>query len=239
MNIMRLRISILSFAAVQINPQAVTKRCVLYTSKTGGYNKRKRRISMNEMIEKMLTRHAIRRYQEKQLDEETLAQILQAGLYAPSAGNNQRSRIVVCQDKEINEQLGRLSRHMQFKNGDPAQIAQPISADQPSIKDDLTILDGFYHAPTVLTIFSLKMKYAREDAAMIAENIQLAAHFLGVGACYVGRTEEVFNTEVGRALLEAWGIEDDLVPVGNVVLGYREGPEPHPKPRKQGRILRV
>lgn len=48
------------------------------------------------MIQKIITRHAIRRFQEKQLDEETLNQILQAGLYAPSAGNNQYSRIVVC-----------------------------------------------------------------------------------------------------------------------------------------------
>jgi nitroreductase len=60
---------------------------------------------MNEIIEKMLTRHVIRRFQDKQLDEETLQQILTAGLYAPSAGNNQRSRIVVCQDREINERL--------------------------------------------------------------------------------------------------------------------------------------
>ena len=194
---------------------------------------------MNEMIEKMIARHAIRRFQDRQLEEDVLEQILEAGLYAPSAGNNQRSRIVVCQDKEINERLGRLSRCVQFKDGDPAQVAQSISADQPSIKDDLTLLDGFYHAPTVLTIFSPEMKYTHEDAAMIAENIQLAAHFLGVGACYVGRTEEVFETEVGRALREAWGIAEDLVPVGNVLLGYREGPEPHTKPRKEGRILRV
>lgn len=50
---------------------------------------------MNEMLQKMLTRHAIRRFQEKQVPEELLEQILQAGLYAPSAGNNQYSRIVV------------------------------------------------------------------------------------------------------------------------------------------------
>ena len=74
---------------------------------------------------------------------------------------------------------------------------------------------------------------------MVAENIQLAAHFLGVGACYVGRTEEVFHTEYGRALRAAWGIEEDLASVGNVLLGYREGPKLHAKPHKEGRILRV
>ena len=74
---------------------------------------------------------------------------------------------------------------------------------------------------------------------MIAENIWLAAHFLDVGACYVGRTEEVFATEYGQMLRKEWGIADDLVAVGNVLLGYREGPAPRDKPRKEGRILRV
>lgn len=194
---------------------------------------------MNEMIEKMITRHAIRRFQDRQVEEKALEQILQAGLYAPSAGNNQRSRIVVCRDRAVNERLGQLSRYMQFKDEDPAKVAHSVSAEQPSIKDDLTLMDGFYHAPTVLTIFALRMKYAHEDAAMIAENIQLAAHFLGIGSCYVGRTEEVFDTEYGRALLKEWGIAEDLVPIGNVLLGYRDGPEPRAKPRKEGRIVRI
>lgn len=109
---------------------------------------------MNEMIEKMLTRHAIRRFEDRQVEEESLQEILQAGLYAPSAGNNQRSRIVVCQDRELNQKLGELSRYMQFKGGDPAKLSHSISAEQPSIQDDHTLVDGFYHAPTVLTIFA-------------------------------------------------------------------------------------
>lgn len=194
---------------------------------------------MNEMIEKMLTRHAIRRYQEKQVDEETLDQILQAGLYAPSAGNGQRTMIIVCQDREVNEKLGQLSRQAMFKNIDPKAVTRTISAEQPSILDDLSIMSSFYHAPTVLTIFAQQMKYTYEDAAMAAQNIQLAAHFLGVGACYVGRTGEVFDTEYGRMLKEKWGVPEDYQAVGNVLLGYREGPEPHAKPRREGRILRV
>ena len=116
------------------------------------------------------------------MEEEALQEILTAGLYAPSAGNNQYSRIVVCQDPDVNLKLGKLSRYMQFKGQDPAKTARSISADQPSIQDDFTILDGFYGAPTVLTIFTRPGQYAHDDAAMIAENIMLAAHFLGVGS---------------------------------------------------------
>ena len=74
---------------------------------------------MNPMIEKMTTRHAIRRFQNRQVEEEALQEILTAGLYAPSAGNNQYSRIVVCQDPDVNLKLGKLSRPLYL--GRPAQ----------------------------------------------------------------------------------------------------------------------
>lgn len=194
---------------------------------------------MNEILQMMKTRHAIRRFQDKQLDDATLNAILEAGLYAPSAGNNQYSRIVVCQDSEVNEKLGCINRWMMFKGKEPASVAHAISADQPSIQDDFTIMSGYYGAPTVLTIFTRGGQYASADGAMIAANIWLAAHVLGVGACYIGRTEEVFATEYGMEMRKAWGVPDDMVPVCNVLLGYREGPAPHDKPRKEGRILRV
>lgn len=194
---------------------------------------------MNEIVQKMLTRHAIRRFEDRQIEEDALEQILQAGLYAPSAGNNQYSRIVVCQDKEVNEKLGRINRYMQFKGNDPKSVAHSVSTEQPSIQDDFTIMSGYYHAPIVLTIFTKNHKYAYEDAAMIGENLMLAAHFLDIGACYVGRTEEVFATEYGLETRKKWGIPDDMVAVCNVLLGYRKGPAPHDKPRKEGRIIRV
>lgn len=194
---------------------------------------------MNEILQMMKTRHAIRRFQDRQLDDATLNAILEAGLYAPSAGNNQYSRIVVCQDREVNDKLGRINRWMMFKGKEPASVAHAISADQPSIQDDFTIMSGYYGAPTVLTIFTRGGQYASADGAMIAANIWLAAHALGVGACYIGRTEEVFSTEYGMEMRKAWGVPDDMVPVCNILLGYREGPAPHDKPRKEGRILRI
>lgn len=194
---------------------------------------------MNEMIEKMISRHVIRRFKNEHVKEEELNEILEAGLFAPSAGNSQASRIVVCQDKEINDKLGRINRFMQFKDKDPKTVAHSISTDQPSIQDDFTIMSRYYNAPTVLTIFIRNNVYGPQDAAMIGENIMLAAHFLGIGACYVGRTDEVFATEYGMEMRKKWGIPEDYIAVSNVLLGYREGPEPHSKPRKEGRIIRV
>ncbi|MGL4791270.1 MAG: nitroreductase family protein, partial [Anaerotignaceae bacterium] len=151
--------------------------------------------------------------------------------------NNQRSRIVVSQDTDVNLTLGRLSRDLQFKNT-PMQTAY-VSSEQPRIKDDLKILDGYYGAPTVLTIFVPNHNFPREDVAMIAENIMLASHFVGVGSCYIGRTEHVFKTEYGQTLRKQWGIEDNLLAIGTVILGYVDGVLPKPKPRKENRIIYV
>lgn len=142
---------------------------------------------MNAAIEKMLTRHAIRRFRPEQISEAELRQVLEAGLYAPSAGNNQESRLVVCQNAELNEKLGRINRFMQFKGQNPAAVAHAISAEQPSIQDDFSILSGYYGAPTVIPLFTRDSKYRYEDADIMGENMLLAAHFLGLDACYVGR----------------------------------------------------
>lgn len=194
---------------------------------------------MNKIIEKIVTRHAIRRFQDKQVSEAALEEIITAGLYAPSAGNRQYSRIVVCQDKEVNLKLGKISRYMQFKGADPQTMSHFISADQPSIQDDFTIMDGFYGAPTVITIFTQDSRYSHDDAAMIGENIMLAAHFLGIGSCYIGRAKDVFNTEYGMRIRKEWGVPDDLVAVSHVILGYSKGPTPGVKARKEGRVIRV
>ena len=194
---------------------------------------------MNEMIEKIISRHAIRKFQDKQVEEDALEQILQAGLYAPSAGNNQYSRIVVCQDREINLQLGKLNRSADPVSTTPPEKIKPISAEQPSIRDDLSIKTAFYNAPTVLALFARNSRYAHDDAAFMAENMWLAAHFLGLGACYVGRAEETFATEYGWELRRKWGVPEDMTPIGHLLLGYIDGPEPHAKPRKEGRIIRT
>ena len=44
---------------------------------------------MNEVMNTILHRRSIRRFEPKQIEEPALQQIIQAGLYAPSAGGRQ------------------------------------------------------------------------------------------------------------------------------------------------------
>lgn len=194
---------------------------------------------MHELIEKIISRRTIRRYKPEQVDLELIEQIVEAGLYAPSAGNGQGTKLVVCRDVELNAQLGKVSRLLQFGGEEPTELKWHVSDDQPSILDDINIKDGFYGAPTVITIFSGDGGFCRENAAMVAENMMLAAHFLGLGSCYIGRAKALFDMKQPKQLQVKWGIPEDYIAVGHVLVGYRDGGEPKAKPRKEGRVIYV
>lgn len=89
---------------------------------------------MRTVMEAILHRRAIRRFDTRQVDEGVLAQILEAGLYAPSAGGGQRPLFVVCQNRELNLLLGKNKRaHSQPRM---AKGGRYVSKEQPSIADD-------------------------------------------------------------------------------------------------------
>ena len=71
-------------------------------------------------------------------------------------------------------------------------------------------------------------------------NMMNAAHSIGLGACWINREREMFDTEEGRALMAEWGLPDDLMGVGALALGYPAAEPKAPKPRKEGyyRIIR-
>lgn len=194
----------------------------------------------NEIIETIMHRRTIRRFEEKQIEEDVLQQILQAGLYAPSAGGRQGVLFAVCQDKEVNERLGKIKR----ANSNPqmATTASYVSKEQPSIADDPNLKNAFYDAPTVITLFVPKnFLFAAEDCAAAAENMMLAADSLGVGSCYIGQGWTAFADPYGQEILRHWNIRTDYYAVMQLLLGYprEDDKHPTPKPRKEGRIIRI
>ena len=194
---------------------------------------------MSELMETILHRRSIRRFDKRQIEEEALQQILEAGLYAPSAGGRQSPLFVVCQDREVNERLGKIKRG----NSNPrmATATSYVSREQPSIADDSNLKNAFYDAPTVITLFAPKnFLFSAEDCAAAAENMMLAADSLGVASCYIGQGWTAFADPFGQEILRKWEIRPDYYAVMQLLLGYPRKGDSHPlaKPRKEGRIFR-
>lgn len=195
--------------------------------------------AQNKVMENIMSRRAIRRFDERQLLEEDLQQILQAGLYAPSAGGRQGVIFAVCQDKLVNEKLGKIKR----ANSNPqmATATAYVSREQPSIADDPKIINAFYNAPTVITLFAPKnFLFSAEDCAVAAENMMLAATSLSIGSCYIGQGWTAFADPFGQEILHKWGIRSDYYAVMQLLLGYPREGDKHPsaKQRKNDRVLR-
>ena len=195
---------------------------------------------MPDIFETILHRRSIRRFELKQIEEAALQQILQAGLYAPSAGGRQGVIFAVCQDKAINERLGKIKR----ANSHPRMATETsfVSREQPSIADDPKLTNAFYDAPTVITMFAPKnFLFAVDDCAVAAENMMLAADALGIGSCYIGQGWTAFADPYGQGILQQWNIPTDHYAVMQLLLGYPREGDKHPtaKPRKAERVIRI
>lgn len=171
----------------------------------------------NPTLETLKTRRSVRSYLPKQVDEDALQAILEAGTYA-ATGMNRQSPIIVCvQDPAARETLRRMNAAVMGSDGDP-----------------------FYGAPTVLVVLADKnIRTCVEDASLVIGNLMNAAFSVGVDSCWIHRAKEEFETDEGKALLASWGIVGDYIGVGHLILGYRAGDLPPVRPRKENYIYRV
>ncbi|MBQ8159422.1 MAG: nitroreductase family protein [Clostridia bacterium] len=174
---------------------------------------------MNEALNNLLTRRSCRAYKPEQVKTEDLDAILEAGTYAATGMGKQSPLIVAIQDPETVKQVERLNAGVM---GNP---------------------DGhtFYGAPTVVVVFGHSDSALElADANLVIGNLLNAANAVGVDSCYIWRARESFDSEEGQALKKAWGIPEEYIGVGNVILGYGtpEGKRPA-APRKEDYIRKV
>jgi len=192
-----------------------------------------------EMLEMLKTRRAIRKYLYTPVAREQLEAIIEAGLYAPNPGGGQGTKIIMLEDKELIEKIGIVNAACENRNWG----GRNVSADQPSIIDDLSIKSGFYGAPAlgIVCIPRASATYVNAigGAFTVAENMVIEAYALGVSSCIVGRAEATFKDPEMAALLDKWGLDPAYMPLVFVCLGYINGEYPKAKPRKEGRVLYI
>jgi nitroreductase len=197
---------------------------------------------MNEVIKNIISRRSIRKFQSRQIEEDTLNEILLAGAYGPSAGGRQSPVFAVCQNQQINEELGKINFEIlkQIMDKRPPMDPKAKTQEKPKAMDFSSVNSAFQGAPTVITLFAPKDWYNFTiDCAVSAENMMLAANSLGIASCMIARAQETFETDFGKKLKAEWGIDDIYEAKIHVILGYQDGETPEPKPRKDDRIIRI
>ena len=191
-----------------------------------------------EMLEFMKQRRSIRKYQDRKVEKAKLDMIAEAGIYAPNPGGRQGTKIIMLSDAAVIDQIGVINADCENRSWSTG-----VSADQPSIIDDLSIKSGFYGCPALGIVCVRKSAKTAVNgigsAFVCAENMVLEAHALGISSCIVGRAEATFAHPEARAYLSEWGLDEEYTPMVFVCLGYIDGEYPKAKPRLDGRIIHI
>ena len=133
----------------------------------------------NDFLTLIKTRRSIRAYKPDAVPADTLARVLEAGTYAPSAMGEQSATIVAVETKAYRDRLTKLN-------------AAVIGRD----------VDPYYGAPVIVVVLGdgERANYLA-DGSCVLENLMLAAHAEGLGTVWVNREREIFDSPDGKALL--------------------------------------
>ena len=171
---------------------------------------------MNEVLKAIKERRSTKSFKSDMVPMEIIDQICEAGKWAANGKGAQAGMIVAVTDKETRDKLSRLN-------------AAVMGADT----------DPFYGAPVVLVVLADKsVPTYVYDGSLVMGNLMLAAHSLNVGSCWIHRAKQVFESEEGKEILAALGIEGQWEGIGNCIIGYADE-EKQPKPRKENWVYKA
>ena len=172
---------------------------------------------MAETLVTIKKRSSVRSFKPEPVAKEIVDQIVEAGTCAATGMNRQSPIILVIDDPQVRDELSRINAAAMGAENDP-----------------------FYGAPNVIVVLAdSSVRTYLYDGTLVMGNMMLAAEDLGVGACWIHRAKEEFESEYGKALLAKAGIEGDYEGIANLILGYPEGEKPAPKKHKDNYVYHI
>jgi nitroreductase len=159
-------------------------------------------IKMN-VFEAIATRRSIRKYTSQDVPMELLGVVLDAGRYAPSAGNIQNWRFILIKNPENKQRIAEACEQQLWISEAPVVVV--VVAETEKIKQ-------FYGLRG-------ERLYAVQNCSAAIENMLLTAHALGMASCWVSAFDEdmlkrVINVppEVRPQAVLPIGYPDEVVP---------------------------
>ena len=168
---------------------------------------------MNETLKNIRNRRSIRAFLPEQLNDTDVQDIIEAGIYAPSATNKQPWHFTVIQRKDIIDRL----------NADFKECASKSDNEYVRRFADNEKFHVFYNAPTVVLVSGDKNnEFASVDCAAAVENMLVAAQSLDIGSCWVGLIAYLLNSNEGIEWAKELGIPDGFKQIHAICLGYKK-----------------
>jgi nitroreductase len=165
----------------------------------------------DQLLTLMKARRSIRQYQDRDVPEEAIQQILEAGRWAPSASNRQPWHFIVIRQPEIRQAV---AEHAAYYFIRWAHVEE---------------------APVIIALCGetgnrVYRQFLHEDIGIAGTQMMLEAAALGLGTCWIGGLDR-------KAIGDVLKLPDSVELVGLLTLGYPdESPEP-PARKPMARIV--
>ena len=154
-----------------------------------------------DLFEAIQNRRSIRRFEDRSVPDDIVKKIVEAGQWAPSACNRQDWKFIVIDSQDVKDRIVKeTAAHFVSKSPLLILVVYSNQTDNLEYKDHLL------------------------SAAMAIQNMQLAAHALGIGACCVN------NLPTKAKLRKILDIPRSFDPVAVLCMGY---PKTTPRPLKR------
>lgn len=150
------------------------------------------------------SRRSIRAYDPREVEEDKLIRVLDAGRLSPSASNRQERRFIVVKDAEKRQQLSEAAKNQKFV------VQAPVVIAACSVEQDYVMACG-------QPAYSI-------DTAIAVDHMTLQAVEEGLGTCWIGAFYE-------NKVKEILNIPANIRVVALLPLGY-PSIIPRPTPRK-------
>lgn len=162
------------------------------------------------ILETIKSRRSIRTFQDRPLPKEIIGQLIEAIVWAPSAGNLQSRKFYLIHNQAIKESLVQAAWRQTFIAQAPLVLVGCVN---------LQIKSHYGTRGTTL--------YAPQDVAASVQNVMLLAREAGLGTVWVGAFNE-------SAVAKILNLPEHLRAVAIVPVGYpNEEPEPPKRADKE------
>ena len=174
----------------------------------------------NAVIETIMTRRSVRKYQPQAVNRDTMQIILECGINAPNAINKQAWEVRVVDNPE-------------FING----ITEVFKKVSPKMAEAPDFKNMFRNAPTVVFIANdTTFPFSPVDCGLMAENMMLSAWSMGIGSVCLGSSAHfINNTPEAAEYLQKLGFSENYKTLICIGFGY-PAETPAAKPRDMGKV---
>ena len=174
----------------------------------------------NPVIQAIMGRRSIRKYLDKPVEHEKLVVLAECAINAPSGSNRQPWLVRVVENQELLAEIN--------------EVYKEVNAVQ--IRRDKNFKNMFRNAPNVMVVCSPAKGGGEVDAGMLAENVMLAAHSLGLGTCCLGGIVRFLSSnEKAQFFINELGIPVDYKINFLIAIGYPDE-SPEAKPRDPAKV---